>query len=116
VDATSVLVVSPDALAAALLGALVEIDGYAPRFARRGESPRDALRRLRPAVVLVDCGAAEGGGATVVGPARMLGVRVVAFAPAASADHARRCAEELGVAWLALPPVPGALRHALDGA
>jgi DNA-binding response OmpR family regulator len=109
-------VVSPDALAAALLGALVETEGYAPSFARAGESARDALRRLRPEVALVDCDAPEGCGAAFAGPARMMGTRVVLFGPPAAAERARACAEELGVAALTLPPAPGALRRALAGA
>ena len=48
------LVLSDDPLAAALVAAAIEHYGVRPVFAAAGESPRDALRRLRPRVVLVD--------------------------------------------------------------
>src|SRR3712207_3977786 len=42
-------------LAAALLGMLLELEGYEPAFAREGEPPDAALSRVRPLlVVLVD--------------------------------------------------------------
>ncbi|CAA9297564.1 MAG: hypothetical protein AVDCRST_MAG11-601 [uncultured Gemmatimonadaceae bacterium] len=112
-EASSALVLSTDALAAALLGALVELEGYAPRFAHADEPARDALRRLRPAVVLIDCGWAEACGAAVIGPATMIGVRVLLFGRPAVAHVVRACAEEFGVPVLALPPAPGELRQAL---
>jgi CheY-like chemotaxis protein len=50
-----VLVLSDQPMAAALLGMLLELEGYEPAFARRGESPEAALARIRPLlVVLVD--------------------------------------------------------------
>ena len=50
-----VLVLSPDPIAAAFLGMLVELARYVPAFARDGERPEEAIARIRPlAVVLVD--------------------------------------------------------------
>ena len=112
-EARSVLVVSTDALAAALLGALVEIEGYTPYFLREGEQPRDALRRVRPATALIDCDPPEACGAAVIGPAKMMGTRVVLFGRPAVAGLVRRCAAEFEVATLAIPPAPGDLRRAL---
>lgn len=43
-----------DALGAGLLGALAEIEGYEPAFPLAGERADHAVRRVRPAVVLVD--------------------------------------------------------------
>jgi CheY-like chemotaxis protein len=53
--APTVLLLSDDTLAAALLGLLAEAAGYAPAFAKAGEEPVEALERVRPLfVVLVD--------------------------------------------------------------
>jgi CheY-like chemotaxis protein len=53
--APTVLLLSDDTLAAALLGLLAEAAGYAPAFAKAGEEPVQALERVRPLfVVLVD--------------------------------------------------------------
>src|SRR4029077_4532677 len=50
-----VLVLSSDPLAAALPGAAIELAGHAPTFQQADESPRGALLRLRPALVVIDC-------------------------------------------------------------
>jgi hypothetical protein len=84
VPTPTVLVLSQDALAAALLGAAVEYAGFAPLFARQGESSRDALRRLRPAVVLVDCDDEDACAESFIGPVMMMGARVVVFGSARS--------------------------------
>src|SRR5439155_19764659 len=47
-----VLILSGDAVAAALLGFLVETLGYDVRFARPPESPSATLRRVRPRICL----------------------------------------------------------------
>lgn len=113
-EAKLVLVMSRDALAAALLGALVEIEGYAPRFVRDGEPARDALRRVRPVAVLLDCDFPGGCAAAFIGPAKMLGASVVLFGRPAVAGVIAECAERFGVPVLAMPPSPGQLAGLLD--
>lgn len=50
-----VLVLAEQPLVAAMIGMLVELAGWQPRFARPDEQPADALARVRPlAVVLID--------------------------------------------------------------
>ena len=112
-EGRTALVLSPDALAAALLGALLETEGWVPRFAHGGESARDALRRVRPDVALIDCAAADACSAAVIGPATMMGVRVLLFGRADVASLMRARAHELGVFTLGVPPAPGELRRAL---
>jgi hypothetical protein len=52
---STVLLLSEDAIALALVGLLVELADYTPVFAEDGERAEDALNRVRPAfVVLVD--------------------------------------------------------------
>ncbi|NUO62870.1 MAG: hypothetical protein HOQ11_08820 [Gemmatimonadaceae bacterium] len=50
---STVLLLSQDAMALALLGLLVELADLTPVFAEEGEHPEDALNRVRPAFVVV---------------------------------------------------------------
>jgi DNA-binding NtrC family response regulator len=58
-----VLLVAEQVIIGALLGALVELAGYDPCYANPGEAAADAIRRLDPAIVLIDVrhGAAHDG-------------------------------------------------------
>ena len=75
----AVLIFSSDPLAAALLGAAVELTGNMPHFGRQGELSRGALLRVRPRLVLIDCDHEEGCSDEFVGPALMTGSRVLLF-------------------------------------
>jgi hypothetical protein len=77
--AESVLVFSSDPLAAALLGAAVELAGHLPHFVREGESARVTLLRVRPRLILVDCDHEEACSDEFVGPALMTEARVLLF-------------------------------------
>jgi hypothetical protein len=101
-SAPSALVVSTDALLAALLGAAVETLGYAAAFPAAGEPPRLALGRLRPALVLVDCGA-DSCADDLLGPATMVGAGLVLFGDAAATARRRDLAARHGAALLTLP-------------
>jgi hypothetical protein len=79
VSTHAVLILSSDPLAAALLGAAVELAGYAPSFAGQGEPHRAALLRLRPRLVLVDCDHEEACSEGFIGPALMTGAKVLVF-------------------------------------
>ena len=114
-EARSVLVLSADALAAALLGVLVELEGYTLHFARGGEAPREALRRIRAATALVDCDLPGGCTAAFIGPAKMMGVRVVLFGRPAVSPIVAACAEQFAVPVLRMPPGPGELGRLLAG-
>lgn len=73
------LIVSPDALGAALLGATIEVSGLKVGFPSEGESPRDAVRRMRPSCVLIDCDDATATDESLIGPALMTGARIFLF-------------------------------------
>ena len=75
----SILVLSSDPLAAALLGAAIELAGYAPRFTQSQEGPRDALLRVRPRLVVIDCDHEDACSDAFIGPALMTGSRVILF-------------------------------------
>ncbi len=75
----AVLILSSDALSAALLGAAVELAGHAPHFAQTDEPPRTALLRIRPRLAVIDCDHEEACSDEFVGPALMTGARVLLF-------------------------------------
>jgi DNA-binding NtrC family response regulator len=51
----NVLILARDEVVAALLGLLVELKGFSPRFPEIQQSPEDALAGDRFAVVVIDC-------------------------------------------------------------
>ena len=75
----AVLIFSNDPLAAALLGAAVELAGHMPHFARHDEAARSALLRVRPRLALIDCDHEESCSDEFIGPALMTGARVLLF-------------------------------------
>jgi hypothetical protein len=103
-----VLLLSADPLASALVGAAVELAGHAPRFPRAGESARDALRRLRPRVVLVDCDH-EACSEEFIGPALMTRARVQLFRSRRTQRDASEVARRLGLSVVEFPMEPDAL-------
>ena len=74
-----VLILSPDAVAAALIGALVETLGYLVRFYHPPEDPDVALKRARPSVAMVDCEDPTLMKEELLRRARMRGISVVIF-------------------------------------
>lgn len=100
---SEVLIFSADALAAALIGASVELAGYTPMFAREGEPARDALRRVRPVAVLVDCDHEDACNEHFLGPVMMTGAAVLVFSSARSRSDAAALVARFGVAAFTLP-------------
>ncbi|NUO40138.1 MAG: hypothetical protein HOQ17_08775 [Gemmatimonadaceae bacterium] len=103
-----VLLLSVDPLASALLGAAVELAGHAPHFPRAGEAARDALRRLRPRAILIDCDH-ETCSDEFIGPALMMGARVQLVCSHRTRRDARDIARRLGLSVVELPMEPDAL-------
>lgn len=89
-----VLILSSDAVAAALLGALVETLGYLVRFYHPPEDPDEAIRRARPSVAMVDCEDPTVMNDGVLGRARMRGISVVMFGSAEALNRVRQLALE----------------------
>jgi hypothetical protein len=99
----TVLIFSLDSLAAALMGAAVELAGHEPHFPEPEESARLALMRVRPQVVLVDCDHEESCSENFVGPALMIGAKVVLFRSRRTARDMRQFAERMKLAMLEMP-------------
>lgn len=70
-----------DVLGAGLLGALVEMEGFEPVFPLGGERGELAVRRVRPAVVLVDAYHPFARRDELFEACGVVGCRVVLFAP-----------------------------------
>ena len=109
-----VLVFSSDPLAAALLAAAVELAGHAPHFAQKEELARDALRRVRPRLVLVDCDHEESCSDEFVGPALMMKARVLLFRSKRTQRDVREFAERLELRTMELPMDFDALHDILN--
>ena len=110
----TVLIVSDDATAAALLGGLVETFGYRVAFATVTESG-ETLRRAKPRVCMLDCEGDACDGATI---ARIImrGVSVVLVGPKSLLTGMRSLASRHGAEIVFTPPEPGPLGDALDRA
>src|SRR5215212_2330415 len=98
-----VLILSSDAVAAALLGALVETLGYLVRFYHPPEDPDAALKRERPSVAMVDCDDPTMMKDDLFGRARMRGISVVMFGTADALRKVRALALEHSLDTLILP-------------
>lgn len=99
----AVLVFSSDPLAAALLGASIELSGHDPHFPHVRESSRSALLRVRPKLVLIDCDHEESCSETFVGPALMTGSKVLLFRSRRTERDIGDLADRLGVTVMDLP-------------
>ena len=98
-----VLILSSDAVAAALLGALVETLGYFIRFYHPAEDPDAAMKRERPAVAMIDCDDPTVMKEDVFGHARMRGISVVMFGSADALRRVRQLALEHALDTLIMP-------------
>ena len=110
-----VLVLSSDPLASALLGAAIELAGYAPDFPHTSEPARVALLRARPRLVVVDCDNEEGCSDAFVGPALMTGSRVLLFRSRRTKRDATELSTRLGLRVAEMPMDHGAFSRLLHG-
>ena len=107
--ATVVLILSQDAVAAALLGGLVETMGYDVRFARPPESFDRSLQRVRPRICIVDCVNSEGCSDEFLGRATMRGVSVIIYGTREALDKVRALALQHQIDTLLMPAGPDEL-------
>ena len=100
----TILILSDDAVAAALLGALIETLGYSVKFARPPEDAEQTIRRVRPKVCLLDCDDPSRCGDELFGRAKMRGISVVIFGTSTALDRVRALATEHAIDMLLVPP------------
>ena len=99
---SKVLVIARDPLVAALVGLLLELAKYEPAFARVEESPEEAIRRVRPFLVLLLEGSADDATSDVF-HARLKGTPIVLFATPKTEASVRALANERALPWFTLP-------------
>jgi DNA-binding NtrC family response regulator len=112
----TILILSSDAVAAALLGALIETLGYNVGFARPPERGDDSIRRVRPKVCLVDGSEQAMYSPAFLGRAAMRGISVVIFGSAEALDRVRVLALEHAIDLVIVPPDTDMLAAALERA
>ena len=101
-----ILIHSADAVAAALLGALIETFGFTIRFARGSEHPEESIRRVRPEVCLLDCDDPSACNDEILGRATMRGISVVIFGTRQAIERVRALVTEHDIDMLLVPPDP----------
>jgi CheY-like chemotaxis protein len=111
-----ILILSADAVAAALLGALIETLGYTVKFATPPENTEQTIRRIRPTVCLVDCDDPASYNDVILGRTLMRGISVVVFGTADALARVRALALEHNMDTLLVPPEPGDLHETLQRA
>lgn len=90
-DSVCVLILAREELISALLGLLVETAGHSVVFAKPDESSEEAMLRLGPQVVIVDCDHRDCTG-DLVKAANALGARLILFSASREPDYVRKVA------------------------
>jgi len=95
-----VLVLAEQPLMAAMIGMLVELAGWQPRFARPDEQPAQALARVRPlAVVLIDIRLESVHSDLLFALAARQRVGVAVFGPSDQRNEVAALARSRGLPW-----------------
>ena len=101
---TQVLILARDSVLAALIGMLLELEEYEPVFAEPGERPEDAIRRLRPPlIVMLDSELDAATSDLFYARAAAAGARVVLFSEPVAAEQLREIARERRLPCVAMP-------------
>ena len=113
---TRVLVLAREAVIAALVGLLLELEDYEPVFAAPDERPEDAIRRLRPPLIVVlDGQLPEAGSDLFYARCAQSHARVCLFSEPLAVEAVRAAARTRGVGFFAMPVDRRELRVALAG-
>lgn len=97
----------------ALVGAAVELVGFAPKYPEAGETPAAALRRTGSPVALVDAGREAKEGDIVAREMLSQGARPILFGPQDSAAALTAKAARLGMRSFTVPSDHGELAELL---
>jgi DNA-binding NtrC family response regulator len=101
-----ILILSDDAVAAALLGALIETLGYSVKFARPPETAEQTIRRVKPKVCLLDCDDPSNCSDELLGRAAMRRISVVVFGTSQALERVRALAAQHQIETLLVPAEP----------
>ena len=112
-----VLILARDSVIAALIGMLVEMDGYDPAFPAPGEAAEQALARLRaPIVVCADCEIPDVQSDLFYARVARSKARVVVFGTPASEGRMKELAARRALRYFVLPTDKETLARVLDAA
>jgi DNA-binding NtrC family response regulator len=112
-----VLILARDSVIAALIGMLVEMDGYDPAFPAPGEAAEQALARLRaPIVVCVDCEIPEVQSDLFFARVARSSARVVLFGAPGAERRMKELAARRSLHYFLLPTDRASLARVLDAA
>jgi len=109
-----VLIFAREEIVAALLGLMVEVSGFQPKFPGDDESPRDAITRRRPYAVVLDCDHPEFGD-DLMETIRRSGARPILFSPFRNQPEVIRLASRYGTSSFTLPAEPDTFTRILGG-
>jgi DNA-binding NtrC family response regulator len=117
---STVLVLARDAVIAALLGLLLELEDYEAVFPGPDERPEDAIARLRPPLIVLLDGTLDTAGSDLFhARAAARGSRVVLFSEPPAAHEVRAIARRRDIAYVSMPvdrsTLGGVLRRAATG-
>jgi hypothetical protein len=116
-SSSSVLILSEQPMIAALLGMLVELVGYRPAFAAEDERPEDAMRRVRPALVVLLDGTLDLVRSDLFfARAAQHRIALAIFGPEDRRDDLAATAERRGIIWCTLPISGTELRDRIEAA
>ena len=115
-QSSSVLLLSDDPIALALLGLLAELADFAPVFAAPGERPEDTLGRVRPVLAaLIDDSLDAARSAVFFARAAQQRVPVAIFAGRGSRGELKARIAERGIPYLELPVQAAELARVIRG-
>jgi DNA-binding response OmpR family regulator len=97
------MVLANEEVISALLGAMVELDGYTAVFPRADEQPLTAITRNRPDLLLLDCEHEFAWDAQGMRSARAAGVQILLFSAMRSQREIEQIAARHGVPAFTLP-------------
>ena len=97
------MVLANEEVISALLGAMVELDGYVPVFPAADERPLAAVRRHRPDLLLLDCENDLAWDAGAMRSITTMGTRILLFSAMRSQREIEQIAARYDVAAFALP-------------
>jgi DNA-binding response OmpR family regulator len=100
---SAVLVIAHDVVIGALLASMAELTGYEPEFPQPAERALEAITRLRPSLVLLDCDHDAACEDEAYARAEAAGSTVILFTAMQSRYEAEIMATQRGVTAFALP-------------
>ena len=108
----NVLILAREEVVAALLGLMVEVSGFQPKFAGTNQSAEDAASGDRLYAVLVDCDHPDFND-DLIGVIRKSGARPILFSPVRIHSEVTRLAALHGTQSFTLPTEPVAFARIL---